>query len=57
MMKFLKSVFEEMRIVTWPTAKENRKDSLTVIGTSIFFAVFLGCIDWLLQYGINLLTK
>ncbi|MBM7544613.1 preprotein translocase subunit SecE [Weissella beninensis] len=56
-MKFLKSVFEEMRIVTWPTAKENRKDSLTVIGTSIFFAVFLGCIDWLLQYGINLLTK
>lgn len=56
-MKFFKSVIEEMKIVTWPTAKQNRKDSITVIGTSVFFALFLGLIDWLAQGGITLLSK
>lgn len=56
-MKFLKSVFHEMKIVTWPTAKENRRDSITVIGTSIFFALFLGGMDWLIQTGLQILSK
>lgn len=46
-----------MKIVTWPTAKENRRDSITVIGTSIFFALFLGGVDWLIQTGLQILSK
>lgn len=56
-MKFLKSVIHEMKIVTWPTAKENRRDSVTVIATAIFFALFLGGIDWLIQTGLAFLSK
>ncbi|UQS83942.1 preprotein translocase subunit SecE [Bombilactobacillus thymidiniphilus] len=46
-MKFLKSVKEEMKLVQWPTAKENRHDTLTVILTTFMFSIFLGLCDWI----------
>ncbi|MBA1393995.1 preprotein translocase subunit SecE, partial [Lactobacillus sp. XV13L] len=45
MIKFLKSVGEEMRLVTWPSAKQNRHDTAIVIGSSILFASYLGLLD------------
>ncbi|WEV41045.1 preprotein translocase subunit SecE [Lactobacillus sp. ESL0684] len=47
MIKFLKSVGHEMKLVTWPTAKQNRHDTAIVVGTSILFAVYLGALDLL----------
>lgn len=47
MIKFLKSVGHEMRLVTWPSAKQNRHDTGTVITTSVLFAIFLGLLDYL----------
>lgn len=46
MTKFFKSVVEEMRLVTWPSAKQNRHDTGIVIGSSILFALYLGLLDW-----------
>lgn len=46
-MKFLKSVGQEMKMVTWPTFKQNRHDTLTVVTSSILFAAYLGALDWL----------
>ncbi|WP_056974686.1 preprotein translocase subunit SecE [Holzapfeliella floricola] len=46
MMKFLKSVFAEMKLVSWPTLKENRHDTWVVISTTVMFAVYLGLLDW-----------
>ncbi|WP_278390492.1 preprotein translocase subunit SecE [Lactobacillus acetotolerans] len=46
MIKFFKSVVHEMKLVTWPTPKQNRRDTITVIVTSILFAVYLGALDW-----------
>lgn len=46
MFKFFKSVCQEMKKVTWPTAKQNRRDTTTVIVTSVLFALFLGALDW-----------
>ncbi|KRM71488.1 preprotein translocase subunit SecE [Lacticaseibacillus brantae] len=52
-MKFIKSVFAEMKLVTWPTAKEARRDTFTVIMTSILFAVYFAVVDWALLLILN----
>lgn len=46
MIKFFKSVGHEMKEVTWPTYKQNRRDTMTVIITSLLFAIYLGALDW-----------
>ncbi|USS93579.1 preprotein translocase subunit SecE [Fructilactobacillus ixorae] len=46
---FLKSVFVELKLITWPNAHQTRVDTTTVIGTTLFFTVFLGLIDWALE--------
>lgn len=47
-MKFIKSVFHEMSEVTWPTAKETRRDTTTVVITSILFALYFALADWII---------
>jgi preprotein translocase subunit SecE len=39
-MKFIKSVFQEMKAVTWPNAKETRRDTSTVVMTSVLYSRF-----------------
>lgn len=46
MIKFFKSVIQEMKLVTWPTYKQNRRDTATVIVSSLLFALYLGALDW-----------
>ncbi|USS87006.1 preprotein translocase subunit SecE [Fructilactobacillus cliffordii] len=46
---FLKSVVGELKLITWPNARQTRIDTTTVIGTTLFFTVFLGLIDWALE--------
>lgn len=48
-MKFLKSVAEEMKNVTWPSGKQLRKDTLVVIETSLIFAVMFYVMDTAIQ--------
>ena len=50
MIKFFKGVAHEMKLVTWPTAKQNRRDTATVITSSVLFAVYLGALDWLFSW-------
>lgn len=45
-MKFIKSVIQEMRKVSWPSYKQNLKDTWTVIVGSVLSAAFLGTLDW-----------
>lgn len=47
--KFIKSVNAEMHKVVWPTAKENRRDTSTVISLTVFFILFFALVDWLLH--------
>ncbi|KRK64411.1 hypothetical protein FC72_GL000431 [Companilactobacillus tucceti DSM 20183] len=44
--KFFGSVKKEMKLVVWPTFKENKRDTWTVIVTSLIYAAFLALIDW-----------
>lgn len=45
-MKFLKSVVEEMKQVTWPTGKELGKYTSTVLVTVALFALFFAVVDF-----------
>lgn len=42
--RFIKDVVAEMKLTTWPTAKENRHDTWTVIMTSVLFAIFFAAV-------------
>lgn len=53
---FFKGVIQEMKIVRWPTAKENRRDSSIVITVSLIFALFFALIDWGVQTLITWLA-
>ncbi|MCH4010243.1 preprotein translocase subunit SecE [Companilactobacillus sp.] len=46
--RFFGSVRKEMKLVVWPTWKENRRDTWTVIMTSLMYAVFFALVDWAL---------
>ena len=45
MIKFFKSVGQEMKLSHWPSAKENRRDTANVVVTSLLYAIFLGALD------------
>ncbi len=38
--RFIKSVNHEMKLVVWPTARENRRDTTIVISLTLFFVLF-----------------
>lgn len=52
-MKFLKSVNAEMKNVTWPSRKKLNKDVITVIQTTLIYAVFFAIVD----FGLDKLLK
>jgi len=45
---------EELKKVAWPNRHETRNNTLLVIGISVFVAVFLGLLDLLFSYLMNL---
>ena len=56
-MKFIKSVIDEMKRVTWPTKQQLRKDTIVVIETSIIFTVMLFVMDTVIQNLLALILK
>ncbi|MDE1548569.1 preprotein translocase subunit SecE [Jeotgalibaca caeni] len=56
-MKFLKSVKEEMKLVTWPTGKALSKDTTTVVGTVLLFAAFFAVVDFGIVEAIELILS
>ncbi len=56
LIRFIKSVFAEMKLVTWPTARETRHDTWVVIATSLLFAAFFALVDWLLGGLLHLVV-
>ena len=54
--KFVKNVNAEMHKVVWPTEKETRRDTTTVVSLTIFFIIFFAIIDWLLHQFMLLIV-
>lgn len=56
-MKFLRSVVDEMKKVTWPTGKQLRRDTLIVVQTSLMFAAFFYVVDTLINLALNFILN
>ncbi|WP_122645601.1 preprotein translocase subunit SecE [Enterococcus mediterraneensis] len=56
-MKFIRSVIDEMKQVTWPSKKQLRKDTLIVIETSIIFAVMFYVMDTVVRSVFGWILK
>jgi preprotein translocase subunit SecE len=55
---YVKNSVAEMKKVTWPTKKETYNYTLLVIGISLAVALFLGALDYIFSWGLNLvITK
>lgn len=50
---YFKSSKEELKKVAWPTRKETVKNTMVVIGISLATAVFLGGIDYMLNFVLK----
>ena len=50
---FLKDVKIELSKVSWPTREQLIQYTLIVLGLSLAIALFLGGIDFILQWGLN----
>jgi len=55
--EYLKGSVEEMKKVTWPTKKETKNYTLLVIGVSVAVALFLGALDYIFNFGLELIIK
>ncbi|QII81879.1 preprotein translocase subunit SecE [Jeotgalibaca arthritidis] len=55
--KFLKSVKDEMKLVTWPTGKELTQYTSTVVVTVLLFAVFFAVVDFGISELLGLLLN
>ncbi|MFW0862155.1 MAG: preprotein translocase subunit SecE [Candidatus Komeilibacteria bacterium] len=53
--QYLKDSKAELKKVAWPTKKEVLRHSAVVIGVSLFVAIFLGLVDYLLNLAIGLI--
>lgn len=54
---FIKSVIDEMKLVTWPSKRQLRKDTLVVIESSVIFAVMFFIMDTIISKGLGLIIK
>jgi preprotein translocase subunit SecE len=55
--KFLKSVVQEMKKVSWPTKQQLRKFTFIVFETTILFALIFWIFDTAIKGGFNLILK
>ncbi|KRM75464.1 hypothetical protein FC82_GL002336 [Secundilactobacillus collinoides DSM 20515 = JCM 1123] len=51
------AVKDEMKQVSWPNAKQTRKDVSSVLWLAISMAIFLGLVDYLVQAGLKILAS
>jgi preprotein translocase subunit SecE len=55
---YIKESKDELKKVVWPSRKETIKLTLLVIGISLFVAVFLGAVDFILTLSLDkIITK
>jgi len=53
--QYFKDSFLELKKVNWPSKKETLRTTFSVIILSLFVALFLGLIDYILFNGLRLI--
>ncbi|MCK4553863.1 preprotein translocase subunit SecE [Candidatus Parcubacteria bacterium] len=57
LVNYIKASAEEMKKVTWPSKKETYQYTLLVIGISLAVAAFLGALDYIFSFALELFIK
>jgi preprotein translocase subunit SecE len=50
---YFKQATEELKKVVWPSRHETTQHTLIVVGLSLGLALFLGAIDYALNFGLQ----
>ena len=54
---FFKSLKSEFKKITWPDKQSTFKQSVAVVAISVVVGVIIAILDYVIQYGVNLLTS
>ena len=54
---FFKGVKSEFKKISWPDKHSTFKQSVAVVSISIVVGVIIAILDFVLQYGVNILTS
>jgi preprotein translocase subunit SecE len=54
---YIRQAWEEIKKVSWPTKKETINYTYLVIGVSIAVALYLGTLDYIFNYILELLLS
>lgn len=57
LVSYIRESREELRKVVWPSRRETANHTLLVIALSVFLAIFLGAMDYLLNQLLKLVVK
>lgn len=57
LVNYIKGSVEEMKKVTWPTKKETKNYTYLVVGVSLAVAAFLGTLDFIFSYGLDIILN
>lgn len=57
LINYIKASIEEMKKVAWPTKKETYNYTLLVMGISLSVAAFLGALDYIFSFGLEIIIK
>jgi len=55
LVNYFKQALEELKKVVWPSRRETTQHTLIVVALSLGLALFLGAIDYALNYGLQVL--
>ncbi len=55
--KYCKDVYSEVKKLTWPTPKDLRNTTITVIVVVALFAIVIGVLDFVFGKGLSLLSS
>ena len=53
---YIKGAIDELKKVVWPTRSELIQHTLVVVGLSLFLALFLGGVDYVLSFVLEKLV-
>ncbi len=54
---YIQDSFYEMKKVSWPTKKETYNYTLLVIGVSLAVAIYLGGLDYIFNWLLEIILK
>ena len=54
---FFKALKAEFKKITWPDRESTFKQSVAVVAISVVVGVIIAILDYIIQYGVNILTS